>query len=200
MQVETFRAEPRQPTAANLTAPDGYVYDFQLELVDYILPERTLPMQNFSQPATPPPDLVAALRLPADGLVTWDLGILNYNKALWARRANRKIEDAVETLSDAAKIAMEQPLYLVTNKTEFLLPRNSSNGFIGGPEQPRLYYSLSDFYEPAAVSSINPTGVPYKFSPSINTAVRRCSTPCSHAGDGRPIACVLGAQRGGRAL
>ena len=165
------------PNEQQRTAADGYVYSFKLELVDYILPERVLPMANFSAPEAPPPALTAALRLPlADGLVTWDLAILNYNKALWARRANRKIGDAVTTLDDAAALAMREPVYVVTNKTQWLPEQRVNGTTFGGERQPRLYYSLSDFYHPSAVSKINEFGLPYEYSPSINTEVRCVAT------------------------
>jgi hypothetical protein len=165
LQVDAQIIEPAQPSEQNLTAPDGFKYDFRLESVDYILPNTPLAFNNFSTPPAAPPNLVAAVRLPlSDGLVTWDFSILQHNKALAKRKANRKIEDAVVTLKEAADIAMEQPLYLVTNKTNVLSQ--------GGQPDPQLYYSLSDFYIPDAKSAINPDGVPYKYSPSVNTAVR----------------------------
>jgi hypothetical protein len=178
LQIEAFISEPAQPTKVNLTAPDTFEYDFRLESVDYILPNRPLSYNNFSTPPAAPPELAAAMKLPlADGFVTWDRQTLEHNKALSRNKANRKIEDAVVTLKEAADIAMQQPIYLVTNKTNILKPFPKQN-----PQgDPRLYFSLSDFYMPDGVSAVNPEGVPYKYSPSVNTEVRllHCSAYCS---------------------
>lgn len=191
-QIESVRTEVAQPNVTDLTSPaDGYVYDFSVLDEDYIGPLAPLPYVNLTRvrdlaPAVP--QLAAAVQLPvADGLVSWSKAVLVVNKALWngGAFANRKVEDAVVTLREMADLYMDTPLFEVTNKTSLLPAQPPHMG-----ENPRMYFSLSEYYWPDQVSSVNPNGIPYAYSPSVNTEVRshlqqpRCverSSVCSSA-------------------
>lgn len=64
-----------------------------------------------------------------------------------------------------ADIYMKDPVYLVTNKTDARSPWDDN-------QDPRVYFSLSDYYWPFQVSSVNPTGIPYRYNASVNLQVR----------------------------
>lgn len=86
---------------ADLTAPDGFVYDFQLTDVDYIPAETALAHGNLTTlPGVPEADVTVYRNndRSTNPLLTWRLDMLEYNKALSDRQANRRIEDAVRTL------------------------------------------------------------------------------------------------------
>jgi hypothetical protein len=88
-------------TQADLTAPDGFVYDFSLTDVDYIPTERSLPHGNLTQLPEVPSAAAAAYRNNTrsdNPLLTWRLDKLVHNKKLSDSQANRKIKDAVRTL------------------------------------------------------------------------------------------------------
>ena len=173
---EPVRTEVATPNVTELTSPsDGYVYDFDVSDEDYIAPLAPLPYVNLTRIrdlAPPIPAIVAAVQLPvADGLVSWDQKTLLNNKKLWNRGnpANCKIEDAVAMLQEAADLYMETPLFAVSNKTS-LLPAQEPHM----APNARMYFSLSEYYWPNRVSSVNPNGLPYAYSPTINPEVRAC--------------------------
>ena len=96
-----------------LTAPDGFIYDFKLSDVDYIQPLAPLPHENLTVLPEVPADAAAvyASATPSDNpLMTWRLDILQHNKELWDASANRKIKDGVTTL-------LEQVLCAPTPRT-----------------------------------------------------------------------------------
>jgi hypothetical protein len=70
-----------------------------------------------------------------------------------------------------ADIYMEEPVFLVSNK--------SVRAPVGGGD-PRIYFSLSEYYWPADVSAVNPTGTPYRFNASVNLDVRCLPRRCMH--------------------
>ena len=114
------RVELAQPSKANLTAADGFVYDFLLSNEDYIAPDRPLPYDNMTALPAASADALSAVNLAsAASMVSWKMETLSYNKQLWngGSFANRKIQDAIETLQDAASIYASEPLFEVTNKT-----------------------------------------------------------------------------------
>jgi hypothetical protein len=63
-----------------------------------------------------------------------------------------------------ADIYMAEPVFLVTNKTAAKSP------WEGNPD-PRVYFSLSDYYWPFQVSSVNKDGLPYVYNASRNLQV-----------------------------
>ena len=67
---------------------------------------------------------------------------------------------------------MEEPVFLVTNKTDARSPWEDN-------QDARVYFSLSDYYWPFQVSSVNPTGIPYRYNASVN--LQACTSsdfPC----------------------
>lgn len=65
---------------------------------------------------------------------------------------------------------MDEPLFLVTNKTGGQLPWAEN-------DDPRVYFSLSDHYWPFQVSSVNRNGIPYSYNASVNPEVCK---PCCY--------------------
>ena len=161
-----------QLSQANLTAADGFIYDFKVTDEDYIPPNAPLRYQNVdlrNMTLLPPVPATAQLTPPEQParLLTWRQDILDHNKELWQRKANRKIDDAVTTLIEQADIYMRDPVYVATNKT-VVAP---ASGNVTDADPSRIYFSLSDYYWPHRVSSVNPNGLPYKYNPSVNLQV-----------------------------
>jgi hypothetical protein len=101
LQQPDLRNQLAEVTQADLTAPDGFIYDFSLTDVDYIPAETSLPHGNLTQlPAVPTAYAAAYNNNPKSDnpLLTWRLDKLQHNKELWDKQANRKIKDAVRTL------------------------------------------------------------------------------------------------------
>ena len=63
-----------------------------------------------------------------------------------------------------ADIYMAEPVFLITNKTDARSPWEDN-------QDPRVYFSLSDYYWPFQVSKVNPTGIPYRYNASVNLQV-----------------------------
>lgn len=162
-----------QASVANLTAPDTFVYDFKVTDEDYIPPRAPLKfgavdLRNMTAlPAVPANVEITPPESPSR-LLTWRQDILDHNKALWRAKANRKIDDAVTTLTEQADIYMRDPVYEATNKTV----NAPQQGNVTVADLSRVYFSLSDYYWPHRVSSVNPNGLPYKYNPSVNLQVR----------------------------
>lgn len=55
-------------------------------------------------------------------------------------------------------------MYLVTNKSDAQSPWEDN-------PDPRVYFSLSDYYWPFQVSSVNPNGLPYRYNATVNPKV-----------------------------
>lgn len=66
---------------------------------------------------------------------------------------------------------MDEPVFLVMNKTDARSPWEDN-------QDARVYFSLSDYYWPFQVSSVNPTGIPYRYNASVNLQVCICRHQC----------------------
>lgn len=163
-----------QLSIGNLTAPDRFIYDFKVTDEDYIPPQAPLTfngvdLRNMTRlPPVPASVLFDPPEAPSR-LLTWRQDILNHNRGLWRSNANRKIEDAVTTLVEQADIYMRDPVYEATNKS---VNAPAQGGNVTALDLTRVYFSLSDYYWPHRVSSVNPNGLPYKYNPSVNLQVR----------------------------
>lgn len=101
LQPVQIKAQVAELSQAELTASDGFIYDFSLADVDYIPQQIGLPYENLTAlPGVPAADAQVYNNnaRSTNPLLTWRLDMLEYNKQLWDRRANRKISDAVRTL------------------------------------------------------------------------------------------------------
>lgn len=101
LELQPIASQVAELSQADLTASDGFVYDFNLADVDYIPAQSGLPFGNLTElPGVPAADAAVYNNnaRSTNPLLTWRLDMLEYNKALWDSGANRKITDAVRTL------------------------------------------------------------------------------------------------------